>query len=401
MRIAVIGDVHLGASYSLGRKDHKTGRNTRLKDYETTLEKTINKVIDDGCEVIVFTGDIFEHRHPNAVYQKIFSQMLCMALQNGIKYIFIVIGNHDQQRQSNATTISYLQELNLPNIVVFDEIGTHKYIKDGDVIANLLFLPYRDRKWYNVDTYGEAISEIDSRIKYELSTIDNDAPKILVGHMAMEGTFFADEYADLMSDNDLFLPVDMFNSIDVTIMGHVHTPFVISKDPYVAYVGSMEKRGAFEDHEKKYAIINTNTKEISYGTEPCRNIFDIKIDFSNAVQGDALHTKISEEIEEFNEKNSLEGAIVRVVLSIAADDATNCDASKIENEILEKYKANHCVPIKPQLFFSRQARDSNITEDSSDKEAFSRYCKNTIDDEDLLEEMLKTGLDIIKECGGS
>ena len=400
MRIGVIGDVHLGASYSMGSKDHKTGRNTRLIDYENTLEKTIDTLVDEGCEIIIFTGDIFEHRHPNALYQKIFSQKLRQALASGIKYIYIVVGNHDQQRQSNATTISYLQELALPNIIVLDELSSVTVDKNGAPAVNLLFLPYRDRKWFDVETYAEGIAEIDQRLKYQLSTINNDAPKLLVGHMTIEGTFFADEYAELYSENELFLPVEMFKSIDVTIMGHVHNPYIISKDPYIAYVGSMEKRGAFESHDKKYAIVDVRTKTVTFGKEPCREMYDIKMDFSGQTFGPALEAKIKEKIAEFAKGKVLQGSLVRVLIGISAEDANFCNGRIIEEFLRKDYKIEYCSPIKPQLFFSRQARDSNITEHSTDTDAFSRYVKNVIDDESLLEAIISSGLEIIKSEGG-
>lgn len=396
MRIGVIGDVHFGASYSLGSKDHKTGRNTRLIDYENTLDLTIQRLVDDGCEILVFTGDIFEHRHPNALYQKIFSQKLRFALQTGIRQIHITVGNHDQQRQSNATTISYLQELALPNIVVHDELSHNTISKNGDPVVNLIFMPYRDRKWFDVETYAEAITKLDAQLKYELACIDNDAPKILIGHMTMEGTFFASEDEELYGDNELYLPIEMFKNIDVTIMGHVHSPYIISKDPYIAYVGSMEKRGAFESHDKKYAVIDVPTKNIQYGVEPCRNIYDITIDLSDIICGDKLVEEVLEKIKIFDSKSSLKNAIVRVLLSISADDGSFCDTGKIESALKNQYKVNYCVPIKPRLFFSRQARDANITEHSSDTEAFARYVKNTIDDDKLAKAVTSVGLDIIK-----
>jgi exonuclease SbcD len=396
MRIGVIGDVHIGASYSLGHKDHSTGRNTRLLDYQKTLEKTITAMIDAGCEIIIFTGDIFEHRHPNALYQKIFSQHLYYALSNGIKEIHIVVGNHDQQRISDATTISYLQELALPNIIVHDNLDMVTIDKGGEPEVNLLFFPYRDRKWLGVDSYGEAIEKLDSQLKYQLSCIDNSAPKLLVGHMTIEGTFFADEYAELYSENELFLPKEMFNNIDVTIMGHVHSPYVISEDPYIAYVGSMERRGAFENHDKKYAIIDTRTKDIQYGIEPCRNIYDIKIDLSDTVHGELLMDKVASKIVEFSKASNIENAIVRVMLSIAADDSKFCFPRQLEEFIRKDLKAEYCVPIKPTLFFSRQARDAQINENSSDPEAFVRYVKNTVEDTTLGESIIGIGLEIIK-----
>jgi len=401
MKIQIIGDVHIGSDYRHGHKDHVTGRNTRLLDYELTLKKTIEEGIDEGCEIIIFTGDIFEHRHPNALYQKIFSEYLYFALSNGIKEIHIVIGNHDQQRITNATTISYLQELSLPNIIVHDNLSHKTIIKNGQAEINLLFFPYRDRKWLEVETYQEAIQKLDSELKYELSCIDNQAPKLLVGHMALEGTFFADEYAELISENELFLPKTMFDKIEVTIMGHVHTPHIISESPHIAYVGSMEKRGAFEKHDKKFAIVDTITKDISYRTEPCRELYDFKIDLAEKVYGELLMDEIFNFIDMLSKDKKMKGSIVQILLNISADDSKFCLSKQIETYIKDKWNVSHCLPVKPILFFSRQARDSSITEHASDRESFIKYMKNVTEDSIACSNITEIGLEIIKAGGGT
>lgn len=396
MKIAIIGDVHFGANYNLGQKDEVTGMNTRLLDYSKTLERTIDQIVAEGCEEIVFTGDIFETRHPSVVQQKLFSQNLAYALQQGIKSIDVVIGNHDQQRIKDANTLSYLQELNLSNIKVHEEMSWRKLEKDGKVVANLIFMPYRDRKWLGDDTYADAISKIKSALTYIVGEIDNQAPKIVVGHFAIEGTMFAEEYAELYGDNELYLPKNVFTDIDITIMGHVHTPYVLSDAPYIAYVGSMEKRGAFENHKKKYAFIDISNRVVEYKDEPCREIYELKLDLSSQIYAEDLMSKLTKEIDRFANDNILSESIIKVSISILAEDSKYLDANILEDYIKEKYKVEHCVPIKPLLFSSRQARDAHITEHSSDEEAFARFVKNTMSEYEFLDEIISTGLDIIR-----
>lgn len=396
MKIAIIGDVHFGANYNLGQKDPVTGMNTRLVDYSKTLERTIDQIVTDGCEEIVFTGDIFETRHPSVVQQKLFSQNLAYALNQGVKSIDIVIGNHDQQRVQDANTLSYLQELDLHNIKVHEDIAWRKLEKDGQIVANLIFMPYRDRKWLGDDTYSDAISKIRSSLKYVVGEIDNNAPKIVIGHYAIEGTMFAEEYSELYGDNELYLPKNIFDDIDITIMGHVHTPYVLSDMPYIAYVGSMEKRGAFEDHNKKYALIDLINRSVEYKDEPCREIYELKLDFSVQIYAEELMPKILREIDKFATECNVATSIIKITLSILAEDAKFLEAKQLEDYLLQKYKVEYCVPIKPLLFSSRQARDAHITEHSSDEEAFSRFMKNTMTEYEFLDEIVNTGLDIIR-----
>jgi len=398
LKIGIIGDVHLGASYSLGKKDHSKGINSRLVDYDTTLIDTITMLANAGCKHLIFTGDIFEHRTPSVKQQERFSAALKIALDLGIEQVHIVVGNHDQQRITRATTISYIKELQLSNIHVYDEIDmvTINY-PDGKPAANLIFMPYRDRKWFDTDSSQQAINQVDELLAYNLGSIDNDAKKILVGHMVVEGTMWMlDEYADLYESNDLILPKDMFRNIDLTVMGHVHTPGLVSKDPFIYYVGSMEKRGAFEKHDKKYVIIDLEAKTFKPHNEPCRNLYDIKMDFSNSSEGENLSQLILDEIDEFAKDKTLESSIVRVIVSIAADDDKFCNPKEIEDYLRTKYEVEHCVEIKPSLLFSRQARDTQINEHASDTESFSKYINQAFRDSEVKDDILSLGLDIIR-----
>jgi exonuclease SbcD len=396
MKIGVIGDVHLGASYSLGRKDHQAGINTRLVDYSSTLIKTIESLIKKGCTQIIFTGDIFEHRTPSVKQQELFSVALRYAIEGGIECIHIIAGNHDQQRITGATTISYIKELPLPNIHVYDDIDLYQIEQDSEVLANLIFVPFRDRKWLNTDSTEIAVNQIDEMITYCLSSIDNDAAKICVGHMTIEGTLhMLDLYADLYNSNDLLLPINMFRSIDITIMGHVHTPAVISKNPLILYSGSMEKRGAFENHEKKYLVIDLDERSVKSYSEPCRLLHDIVISFTEN-HNEGLMKEIMDQIDTFAQDKKLEDSIVRLLITIMSEDDKFFESSKINSYLRDQYSIYHCVEIKPSLIFSRQVRDSSITETSTDTEAFAKYIDNTFKDNEFFDEILKIGLDIIE-----
>lgn len=401
MKAGIIGDTHFGASFSLGKKNAKTGLNTRLEDYEKTACQTINRMTKDGVKHLIFTGDIFEHRHPNTLYQKIFSRILSYAFDCGVECIDIVVGNHDQQRTGDATTISYLKELNLPTLRVHEELDLVTISDKNDVpVANWIFMPYRDRSWLEADDHVEAVKIIQNDLKYLMSQTSNQAPIFLVGHMTIEGTFYADEDLILYSDKEVYLPQEMFEGIDITIMGHVHSPYVISESPYIAYIGSMEKRGAFEDHDKKYAIIDPKSVSVEYFAEPCREIYELKVDYSESFVGETLMDRFYEDLEEFASFYNLKNSIVKVIVKITSYDEQFCDVDAVKNILYEKYSVFNCVSIKPILTFSRQARDKEITENSSDTDSFIRYIKNTIEDEDYRSKLISAGLEYIVDGEG-
>jgi len=399
MKICIIGDVHYGAALTLGKKENSTGANTRETDYQNTLLSTIDSAVEKGCTCLVFTGDIFEHRVPTIKQQELFSAALRYAVEAGIKEIHIVVGNHDQQRTTKATTLSYIKELPLINIHVYDEMDMC-VLKDatGKIRANLIFMPFRDRRWLDVGSNQEAIEHLDQQLAFHVSSITNSAPKILIGHMTIKGTLWMlEEYADLynQSANDLILPTEMFKNINITIMGHVHTPGIISKDPLIAYVGSMEKRSASEAHDKKYMIVDLDSKKLLDFPEPCREIYEVKMDFSNALKGDNLMESIYHEIDTFAKDKEFKDAIVKVSISLRASDDKHCMVKDIEKYVTTIYNAFHCVEIKPVLIFSRQVRDENITEHSSDAQSFRRYMENEFKDHVLKANILEIGIRLL------
>jgi exonuclease SbcD len=399
VKIGIIGDVHLGANQWAGRQHPVLNVNTRLIDYAETLDVTIDEMVVNGVSEIVFTGDIFEHRFPSIVQQKIFSQSLHRAISKGIEVIHIVIGNHDQQRIHSTTTISYLKELNLPNIRVYDDLSMQTIEWFGKPVANLVLMPYRDRLWMERETHAEAIQAIQGELDALLSVRNTHIPTILVGHMTVEGTFIDEAYKDLYGENQLTLPKSMFKDINVTIMGHIHKPDIVSESPYIAYIGSMEKRGGFEDHDKLYAIIDLETASVEYRKEPCRDMWDLNLDYSSMVVGEDLMPRIRSDIAEYAMTHSLAGSIVRTTIRISAEDEQFLDTRSLGGFLRDSYEVHFCAEIKPDIITSRQSRDDRITEDISHTHALQMFLENSVDDVDMRKMLIDAGVDIIRSAG--
>ena len=66
MKVAVLGDTHFGAVFGLG-KPTEDGSNTRIKDYQKSMDFCIQYCIDNNIDAFVQTGDLFEKRNPSPV----------------------------------------------------------------------------------------------------------------------------------------------------------------------------------------------------------------------------------------------------------------------------------------------------------------------------------------------
>lgn len=387
--IAVIGDLHIGASLKAGTYDAVTGMYSRLTDYENTLIFTIDDLIKRGVKTIIFTGDVFEHRHPTMSQQKIFSHALQHAIANGIDKIYIIVGNHDQQRIRNTTTLAYLSELKLPNIVVVDEICAAQ--EGGDMYY---FVPYRDRRQLQLNTYDEAIDKMRSDLTAVRKANTCTGSHIVVGHMAIEGTFFAEEDTELYTDNDLMLPKEMFRDFDLTIMGHVHTPGMISKDPLIYYVGSMEKRAAHENHDKQYLVIDQKNRTIEWLKEPCKDFWEVDLNMTDAVHGPNLMPVMLQKAHKALSEIAVEGNIIKILMKIMIDDIGFLDLATLRTEIA-KYKPSFVYPITPSTVSQRTSTKVAV-EAPSDADTWVNYCKS-LPKNQFSTDIVNLGLDLISE----
>ena len=398
MKIGIIGDIHIGCGLGFSRPSGQGVINPRLIDYQTTLNYTIDDLADSGVKNIVLTGDIFESRQPSLIQQKIFAQAIHRAIAGGIEGIFICVGNHDQSRLSESTTVSWLQELNLPNVKVFDDMATVPVYEGRQQIANLILMPFRDRKWLGTESYEEAIGIIEKQLQFQLASIENrSVMSLAVGHYCIEGTMFSsDEDLEFYGENQLFLPKRLFNDVDITINGHCHAPAIISTNPYIAYVGSMEKRSGSETHNKLYAIVDTSTKTVEYRKEPCREIYDIKLDYSHLTLGKKLQERIQSDIDEFAQSHKMVESIVKLALKINMVDNEHVSPKLIYRFLKERHHIHNCVELRPELFSARQSRNDRINEQMGDNEAFRLFLDASIEDKELRMEVLLAGTDIIK-----
>jgi DNA repair exonuclease SbcCD nuclease subunit len=90
MKAIICGDVHIGAVFGLG-KTNSTGGNTRIDDYETTLNNIIDYTISSGAEVFIQTGDLFETRNPTPEHIEIADRAIRRLSDNHIFTIIILV----------------------------------------------------------------------------------------------------------------------------------------------------------------------------------------------------------------------------------------------------------------------------------------------------------------------
>ena len=328
----ILGDVHLGKGINIGRAGVGANLNSRVADQLNLLDWTLDQAVDRHVDDIILTGDIFEDPKPHPSLITMFISWLkkCQAYDVNVH---IILGNHDMLRSGMVFTSSLdiISEIELSNVSVYKDINT---ILIGTSAFTLV--PFRDRKSFSTSSSADAVGLLREMLVYELASIPVTYKKILVGHLAIEGSIpIGDEIDD--ATNELFCPLTMFKGYDYVWMGHVHKPQVMQhkKKPYIAHIGSMDISNFGEtDHKKHIVIIDCDSDVKKFETEslPTRPLRKLNITVPKDTDDPTAY--VIEEIKK--EQGDFLQAIVRVEVSLADPALKSISKSSIEKFLTEQ-----------------------------------------------------------------
>ena len=95
MRIAAIGDAHLGRNYY--PMTTATGVNQREADFERSFTAAVDRALAEEPELIVWLGDIFDHPRPTYRSFRVAQAALTRIREHGVAAV-VITGNHDTPR---------------------------------------------------------------------------------------------------------------------------------------------------------------------------------------------------------------------------------------------------------------------------------------------------------------
>lgn len=326
----ILGDVHLGKGISIGKTGVGSNLNSRVADQLNLLDWTLEQAVERGAHHIILTGDIFEDPkpHPSLIAMFIAWLKKCQAYDI---YVHLILGNHDMMRSGMVFTSSLdiISEIDLDNVSVYKDINTFMI---GTTAITIM--PFRDRKSFNTPSNAEAVEILKESLVYELAGIPVTYKKILVGHLAIEGSIpVGDEIDDIA--NELFCPLDMFTGYDYVWMGHVHKPQIMKKkNPFIAHIGSMDISNFGEtDHHKHIVIIDCDGEPLSgdFTIEylPTRPLKKVCITVpKDTVDSTAYVLSVLEKYKD--SKDPFDKAIVRVEVSLAVPELKSVNKLDIE-----------------------------------------------------------------------
>jgi exonuclease SbcD len=322
MSFLIVPDIHIGKSLSLGRVSIGSQMNSRLTDQLALLDWILAHAIARAINHIIITGDVFDDVKPAPYLLALFISWLKKCEANDI-HVHIIQGNHDMLRTgtNNASSLDVIIEADLPTVSVYKDITT---IFVGTTAITLV--PFRDRKFFNLDSNSAALDYVSNILAYELASIPSHYRKILVGHLAIEGAIYIGDEVDDVA-NELICPLDMFAGYDYVWMGHIHKHQTLqtktANRPLIAHVGSMDISDFGEVGESK--VIITIDEIIETITLPTRVLMKAPIVIPADIKDGTQFV-----IDQLAAISNLSNAIVRVEIQISSPETLPLDRNAIE-----------------------------------------------------------------------
>lgn len=389
MLTIILGDVHLGKSQSLGKTTLGSNLNSRLADQLNLLEWTLEQAIEEGADSIIITGDIFEDPKPAPSIIAIFLSWLkkCQAYH---VVVHLIVGNHDVLRNGfiYSSPLDVIAEAELDNVFIYKDINT---VLMGS--SAFTFMPFRDRKSLGQATHADALNILQNSLIYELAGIPTTYKKIVIGHLALEGSIpIGDEIDDI--SNELFCPLSMFSGYDYVWMGHVHKPQVLKKQsPYISHIGSMDISNFGETEHKKYIVIfdcNSASDDFKLKYLPTRNLKKISICVPKDTEDTTKY--VLDELKKI--ENSFDKSIVKVEISLADSQLISANKSDIEKYLhsVGAYSVAGVSESKKALLIKKDSNNSIDTK-MNVSSAIKTYATSYIE-QDHQEKFISLALDI-------
>lgn len=242
MRIAAIGDAHLGRSYYPFTTDG--GVNQREWDFERAFEAAVEVALAEDPELMVWLGDIFDHPRPSYRSYRVVQRALARVRDHGIEAV-IITGNHDTPRLPGRGS---------PYSSLADSFGTfhfaHRLAYERFDLNGLVV--HAVPQMLTVEASLDALDEAARRRS-------GDKTNLLLTHPRL--TQLQPKNADI---NEIEVDANRLQA-DLVLLGHYHTFAKVHETMW--YAGSTDSFSFADDPQRPKGIVVLDTD-----TGSCRHV---------------------------------------------------------------------------------------------------------------------------------
>lgn len=395
LKILHLSDIHMGSGFSHGKINPRTGLNTRLEDFVTTLSQCIDRAIIEPVDLVLFGGDAFPDATPPPYVQEVFAAQFRRLADAKIPTV-LLIGNHDQHSQgSGGASLSIYRTLAVPGFIVGDSIKTHRITTpNGDI--QIITLPWLTRSTLltRPETEGLSLVEVNDLLieklkpvlEGEVRQLDPTLPTILLGHLMVDRANLGAERF-LAVGKGFTIPISLLirPEFDYVALGHVHKHQNLNpnSNPPIVYPGSIERVDFSEEKEEKgYVLIEIEKGKThwQFCPLPARIFCTIDVDVSEKDDPQAAILKAIA-------KKNIQDTVVRLIYKIRSEQLEAIDTSSLQ----EALKSAHSYTIRPELI-SQLARprlpELGVGSSLDPIEALKTYLGSRDDLKDLVSDLM-------------
>ncbi len=249
MRIAALGDAHLGRSYLPTQVPEMVGVNQREHDFERSFVAAVDLALAQEPDLLLWLGDIFDRPNPSYRSFRVAQRALRTVRDHGIPMV-VISGNHDTPRlPGTGSPYSPLADtfgVEHGGSVHFATRAAYERIDLGDLVVHAV------PQMLTVEASLDALDEADRGRSL-------DATNLLLTHPRVPQV--EPRYADI---NEIEVDAGLLRA-DLVLLGHYHVHQRVL--PGMWYAGSTDTFTFADEPEAAKGIVVLDT-----ATGECRHV---------------------------------------------------------------------------------------------------------------------------------
>jgi exonuclease SbcD len=367
LKIAHVADSHWGLGYP-GPDPY-----ARFQDITRVMDWVADRIIEEGCEVVLFAGDAFKDARVfidrATVEIAAFTQWLRRLSNAGCKVIVISgTPSHDA-----VSAYEIIKEMNIANTTIFTSPGGLVLGSPGNELS-ISCLPGMNRSQFATQEEfkdlhpNEFHQKMTDWIYVKCSDLvsNSKGTKLLMSHLTFD---LADTgFEDVLLMNEPILTDEAAQLFDLVALGHIHRPQQAGRN--VFYSGAPERHNFGDEKTNPGIWIHTLTAKHTFASTfietPSRRFKTI--DWCDM----DIEAWLDGQVDEFL---TVKDAIVRVRYSCSEDLQKRFDRRTLEKSLYDA-GAFYVHEIKADIERSDRVRDVDVTESLSPQVALSKWGQN-------------------------
>jgi DNA repair exonuclease SbcCD nuclease subunit len=234
MRVAAIGDAHLGRSYYPFTTE--SGVNQREFDFERSFEAAVDLALAQDPDLVIWLGDVFDHPRPTYRSFRVVQRALARIRDHGVPAV-VISGNHDTPRlPGTGSPYSALAD-SFPEMHFAHRLAYERFELPGLVVHAVP----------QMLTVESALEALDEAARQRRATATN----LLITHPRL--LQLQPRHADI---NEIEVDASRLQA-DLVLLGHYHTYARVTDRMW--YAGSTDTFNFADEPDRAKGIVVLDT----------------------------------------------------------------------------------------------------------------------------------------------